>query len=79
MSPATKRRPCIGCGLRPVKGLRYCRVCRARLAAGQPVDLEAFTTFRDSRAAKAPDTDAYFTAFIQHARHRGLAAMRATR
>jgi len=46
------RRPCLGCGLRPVKGRTYCRDCKYRLAHGLPVDLESWPTVRDCRRAR---------------------------
>ena len=51
--PAQKLRPCIGCGIRPVEGWRYCDTCRCRLAQGTPLDLEAFPTAQDAQRLNA--------------------------
>lgn len=40
-------RPCVGCGRATVRGLHYCRRCKARLRAGLPVDLDELPTVRE--------------------------------
>lgn len=46
------RRPCVGCGRVQVRGWGYCARCKKRIAAGHPVDMEAFPTERDARALR---------------------------